>query len=53
MSSGFAYRLPTKFCNRHNAGADLVTPRLGGPDTPGAQRAEHGTVVHCILVVDF
>ena len=41
------------FCNRHNAGAALVAPRFGGPGTPGAQRAERGTVVHCVHVVDF
>ena len=42
-----------EFCNRHNAGAALVAPRFGGPGTPGAQRAERGTVVHCAHVVDF
>ena len=42
-----------EFCNCHNAGAALVAPRFGGPGTPGAQRAERGTVVHCVHVVDF
>ena len=41
------------FCNRHNAGAALVAPRLGGPGTPGAHWAERSTPVSAMLVVDF
>ena len=42
-----------EFCNCHDAGTALVAPRFGGSGTPGAQRAERGTVVHCVHVVNF